>query len=81
MTATGSIRRLAIGSESLERPVWWGVVGALIVGYGAVPIVGLLGAFVSFYATVAAAYCYARGFDDATSVVSAPEPPEVDPAV
>ncbi|MFC6613875.1 hypothetical protein ACFQAS_02695 [Halopenitus salinus] len=40
MTATGSIRRLAIGSESLERPVWWGVVGALIVGYGAVPIVG-----------------------------------------
>lgn len=58
------------------------VVGGVVAGViGAVPIVGLLGAFVSFYATVAAAYCYARGFDDATSVGSAPEPPEVDPAV
>ncbi len=58
------------------------VLGGLVTGMiGLIPIVGLLGAFVGFYATVAAAYCYARGFADATPIESAPETPDFDPAV
>lgn len=57
------------------------VLGGVVAGaIGAIPVVGLLGAFVGFYATVAAAYCYARGFAAATPVESPPEPPDVDPA-
>ncbi|MFA9517793.1 hypothetical protein ACERIT_11335 [Halopenitus sp. H-Gu1] len=40
MTAIESLRRLAVGAEPIERPVLWGIVGGLIVGYGSVPIVG-----------------------------------------
>lgn len=40
MSASESLRRLGVGTESLERPVWWGLVGGLVLGYGAVPVVG-----------------------------------------
>lgn len=53
------------------------VVGSIV---GAIPIVGILSAFVLFYTTVAMTYCYARGFTAATAVESAPETPTVDPA-
>lgn len=54
-----------------------GIVGGIVA---AIPILGLASAFVAFYASVAAAYCYARGFADSVPVESAPEAPTADPA-
>lgn len=51
------------------------VVGA--VG-GAIPLVGVLAAFVTFYTSVAVTYCYARGFAESASVDAAPEPDEAE---
>lgn len=53
------------------------IVGSIVA---AIPILGLVSAFVAFYATVAAAYCYARGFADSVPVETAPEAPAADPA-
>ncbi|PSP32842.1 hypothetical protein BRC63_11005 [Halobacteriales archaeon QH_10_70_21] len=42
------------------------VVGSVVGGIvGAIPILGLVSAFMIFYTTVAVSYCYARGFADA----------------
>ncbi len=58
------------------------VLGSVVSGIiGLIPIIGLLAAFVAFYVTVAATYCYANGFADVISVESAPEAPDIDPAV
>lgn len=57
------------------------VVGSVVAGIvGAIPIIGLVSAFVTFYTTVAMSYCYARGFADATPVDTAPETLAADPA-
>lgn len=53
------------------------VVGSVIA---MIPILGLASAFVAFYGTVAAAYCYARGFADSVPVAPTPEAPAADPA-
>lgn len=58
------------------------VLGSIVTGIvGAIPILGIVAVFVAFYATVAAAYCYARGFADAMPVETAPEAPDLDPAI
>ena len=46
---------------------WLVGLAVLVVGsvVGAIPILGLVSAFVTFYTTVAVSYCYARGFADA----------------
>lgn len=53
------------------------IVGGIVA---AIPILGLASAFVVFYGTVAAAYCYARGFADSVPVEPTSEAPAADPA-
>lgn len=74
---------LASGSFATGWLVGFGVlvVGSVVGGIvGAIPIVGILSAFVLFYTTVSMTYCYARGFAAATAVASTPDAPTVDPA-